>query len=86
MHLTSFCNNNIGRGIFTKYSKLISVLLTAEKTNELLLKNHDLRPTGSAAVPEAHANANKNSGQFRGHGRRQRKGFYRDGNRSSLSN
>ena len=71
---------------FTKYSELISVLLTAEKTNELLLKNHDLRPTGSAAVPEAHANANKSSGQFRGHGRRQGRGFRRGGDRSGPNN
>ena len=70
---------------FTKYSELISVLLTAEKTNELLLKNHDLKPNGSAAMPEAHANANKNSGQFRGRGCRQG-GFRKGGNRSSPNN
>ena len=71
---------------FTKHFELILVLLTAEKTNELLLKNHDLRPTGSAAVPEAHANANKNSGQFRGRGRRQRRGFRKGSSRSSPNN
>ena len=44
---------------FTKYSELISVLLIVEKTNELLLKNHDLRPTGFTATLEAHVNSNK---------------------------
>ena len=71
---------------FTKYFELISVLLTAKKTNELLLKNHDLRPTRSAVVLEAHANANKNSGQFRDLGRKQGRGFCRGGNRSGPNN
>ncbi|CAA7051318.1 unnamed protein product [Microthlaspi erraticum] len=40
---------------FQKYSQLISCLLVAEQNNELLMKNHDLRPTGSAPFPEANA-------------------------------
>lgn len=40
---------------FTEYSELISCLLIAEQNNELLLRNHEARPVGSAAVPEAHA-------------------------------
>ncbi|XP_012846933.1 PREDICTED: uncharacterized protein LOC105966904 [Erythranthe guttata] len=48
--------------------ELISVLLTAQKTNELLLKNHDLRPSGSQGVPEAHAN--KKTNRFKGRGRK----------------
>ena len=40
---------------FKTYFELISVLLTAEQTNQLLLKNHDLRPAGSKAIPEANA-------------------------------
>ena len=40
---------------FEKYSELITVLLIAEKNNELLMRNHNMRPTGSAAVPEANA-------------------------------
>ena len=32
---------------FTKYSKLISCLLIAEQNNELLMKNHQSRPTRS---------------------------------------
>lgn len=31
---------------FKKYSELISVLLVAEQNNELLMKNHNMRPTG----------------------------------------
>ena len=57
---------------FATYSELISVLLTAEQTNELLLKDHDLRPTGSKALPEAHANSEKNIGRFKGYKRRQK--------------
>ncbi|XP_073119943.1 uncharacterized protein [Henckelia pumila] len=38
---------------FKKYSELISCLLVAEQNNELLLKNHQLRPTGSTPFPEA---------------------------------
>ena len=33
---------------FRKYSELISCLLVAEQNNELLMKNHEARPTGSA--------------------------------------
>jgi hypothetical protein len=32
---------------FTRYSELISCLLVAEQNNELLMKNHQSRPTGS---------------------------------------
>ena len=65
------------------------MLLTVEKTNELLLKNHDLRPAGSKALPEAHANSEKIIGQFKGYKRMQeynpRKGG-RKFNRSRKSN
>ena len=40
---------------FTKYSELIACLLVAEKNNELLLQNHQSRPTGFKAFPEANA-------------------------------
>ena len=60
----------------------MSVLLTVEKTNELLLKNHDLRPIGSRAVLEAHTNAQKSSGPSKGYGRKQDKYFRRGGSRS----
>ncbi|KAI5332275.1 hypothetical protein L3X38_022404 [Prunus dulcis] len=36
---------------FKKYSELVSCLLLAEQNNELLLKNHQSRPTGSAPLP-----------------------------------
>ena len=39
----------------TKYSELIACLLVAEKNNELLLHNHQSRPTGFKAFPEANA-------------------------------
>ena len=55
---------------FATYSNLISMLLTVEQTNELLLKNHDLRPAGSKALPEAHANSEKIIGHFKGYKRR----------------
>ncbi|XP_048496473.1 uncharacterized protein LOC125495714 [Beta vulgaris subsp. vulgaris] len=38
---------------FKKYSELISCLLVAEQNNELLMKNHESRPTGSVPFPEA---------------------------------
>ena len=47
------------------------MLLTAEQTNELLLKNHDLRLDGSKALPEAHAKSEKIIGHFKGYKRRQ---------------
>ena len=36
--------------------------MTVEKINELLLKNHDIKPTGSTAMLEAQANAYKSLG------------------------
>ena len=47
------------------------MLLIAEQTNELLLKNHDLRPADSKAFPEAHANSKKIIGHFKGYKHRQ---------------
>ncbi|XP_070668746.1 uncharacterized protein [Malus domestica] len=40
---------------FTEYNQLISVLMVAEQNNELLMKNHNSRPTGSAPFPEVNA-------------------------------
>ncbi|XP_074290545.1 uncharacterized protein LOC141617261 [Silene latifolia] len=63
---------------FKKYSELISCLLVAEQNNELLMKNHESRPTDSTPLPEANImsyNEKRNyrdhassSGQGRGHG------------------
>ena len=71
---------------FTKYSELISILLVVEQTNDMLLKNQDLRPTGSTAMPEAHANFNMSFGHFKGHGHRHDRGFRRDGGRFGANN
>ena len=63
---------------FNKYSELIACLLVAEKNNELLLKNHQSRLTGSIPLPEANATIQVNRrrrgrrhGQGRGCGRGQ---------------
>ncbi|KAK2390680.1 hypothetical protein QL285_064199 [Trifolium repens] len=40
---------------FTEYSDLVAALLVAEQNNELLIKNHQLRPTGTIAYPEINA-------------------------------
>ena len=37
---------------FKKYTELSSHLLVAEQNNDLLMKNHENRPTGSAPFPE----------------------------------
>ena len=42
---------------YTKYSELIHILLQAKKHDELLMKNHNARPTGAMPIAEAHANA-----------------------------
>ena len=49
---------------FTKYSELISCLLVVEQNNELLMRNHQSRPTGSEPFPEVNAI----SSQIRGRG------------------
>ena len=71
---------------FKTYSELISVLLTAEQTNQLLLKNHDLRPAGSKAIPEANASENRNTSRFRGRGRGSRRGSQRGNGRPTHHN
>ncbi|XP_051134170.1 uncharacterized protein LOC127253564 [Andrographis paniculata] len=40
---------------FQKYSELITCFLLAKQNNELLLKNHESRPTGANPFPEANA-------------------------------
>jgi hypothetical protein len=68
---------------FKKYSELISCLLVAEQNNELLMKNHQSRLTGSSPFPEANvtsfpeANAvsfKGNRGRGRGRGPRRGRG------------
>jgi hypothetical protein len=56
---------------FTRYSELISCLLVAEQNNELLMKNHQSRPTSSTPFPEANGTSfcgNKGN-HYRGRGR-----------------
>ncbi|GJX27688.1 hypothetical protein Tco_0235767 [Tanacetum coccineum] len=56
---------------FKKYCDLISCLLVAEQNNELLMKNHESRPTGSTPLSEANVVAhNQNRGRGRGSDRR----------------
>ena len=60
---------------FKKYSELISCLLVAEQNNELLMKNHEIRPTGSAPFPEVNVSVrNNNYDNGRGRGRRRGRG------------
>jgi hypothetical protein len=53
---------------FKKYSELISCLLVAEQNNELLMQNHQSRPTGSSPLPEANATSfpEANATSFKG--------------------
>ncbi|XP_076907544.1 uncharacterized protein LOC143564029 [Bidens hawaiensis] len=61
---------------FTKYSERISCLLVAKQNSELLMKNHETRPVGTAPFPEANvATYNGQSGnRGRGHGRDYQRG------------
>ena len=60
---------------YTKHSELISVLLVAEKHNQLLMQNHSSRSTGSAPIPEANFAQQRNNNKFgNGRGRRNNRG------------
>ncbi|XP_059281024.1 uncharacterized protein LOC132034658 [Lycium ferocissimum] len=69
---------------FKKYSDLIAHLLVAEQHNELLMKNHESRPTGTAPFPEVneanfrHSRRGRGRGPSRGHGRGQGRNFNHD--------
>ncbi|XP_028789929.1 uncharacterized protein LOC114745922 [Neltuma alba] len=57
---------------FNKYSELISCLLVAEQNNELLMRNHESRPTSSTPFQEANVVAiesTRSHGRGRGRGR-----------------
>ena len=47
---------------FKKYSELISHLFVAEQHNDLLMKNHESRPTGSMPFPEVNTQIFTNLG------------------------
>lgn len=70
---------------FKKYFELITCLLVAEQNNTLLMRNHEVHPTGSAPFPEANIIARSNQsetrqdnhcdhGQGHGQGYRRRRG------------
>ncbi|GKE58158.1 retrovirus-related pol polyprotein from transposon TNT 1-94, partial [Tanacetum coccineum] len=59
---------------FTRYSELNAYLLVAEQNNELLMKNHQSRPTGSLAYPEVNAIKNDTKSFMRGQGQSHGKG------------
>ncbi|XP_057452519.1 uncharacterized protein LOC130744345 [Lotus japonicus] len=71
---------------FTKYSELISCLLVAEQNNELLMKNHESRPTGSAPFPEANVATYNHNTRGRGRGRGRGNGHRRDHGRVPINN
>ncbi|XP_058753390.1 uncharacterized protein LOC131626587 [Vicia villosa] len=50
---------------FTEYSDLVAALLVAEQNNELLIKNHQSRPTGTITYPEINVTTfNRGRGGF----------------------
>ena len=53
---------------FEKYYELISCLLVAKQNNEMLLQNHQSRPTGSASIPEVNVASSNGCGRGHGHG------------------
>ena len=59
---------------FTKYYELIACLPVAEKNNELLLHNHQSRPTGFKSFPEANATFALPHSNRQGHKNRPSKG------------
>ncbi|XP_074359700.1 uncharacterized protein LOC141699759 [Apium graveolens] len=60
---------------FQKYGELISLLLVDKKNNELLLKNHQIHPTGSAQLPENERGKGHRGGW--GYGRNRGRGNFR---------
>ncbi|CAN1215636.1 hypothetical protein LINPERPRIM_LOCUS309, partial [Linum perenne] len=55
---------------FTKYLQLISCILVAEQNNDLLLKNHQSRPTGTAPYLEVNVTTyDQNIDRYRGRDR-----------------
>ena len=66
---------------FKKYFELISHLLVAEQHNDLRMKNHASRPTGSMSFPEVNtiifyqSRREKGRGPNRGHSRGRGRNF-----------
>ncbi|GJX05709.1 hypothetical protein Tco_0191625 [Tanacetum coccineum] len=59
---------------FTRYSELNAYLLVVEQNNELLMKNHQSRHTGSLACLEVNATKNDTKSFMRGQGQSHGKG------------
>jgi hypothetical protein len=49
---------------YRQYSELMNALLAAKTQNELLMKNYNMRPVGSNALPEAQASFHKKPQTF----------------------
>lgn len=66
---------------YKRFSELIVTLILTEKNCELLIKNHNSRPTGSKALPEVNAtdvrNPERRGQTYRGHGRGRGRRFNR---------
>ncbi|XP_040367265.1 uncharacterized protein LOC121050602 [Rosa chinensis] len=76
---------------FARFSELVTVLLLAEKTNDLLLRNDQARPTGTTAIPLPEVNVianheNNLAKRNRGRGRRRRSERPRHGRRNGPRN
>ncbi|XP_004237325.1 uncharacterized protein [Solanum lycopersicum] len=74
---------------FKKYSELISHLLAAEQHNDLLMKNHESRPTGSMSFPEVNTTNFHTSKREKGRGPSRDRGRGRNlnhGDRLALNN
>ncbi|XP_068318471.1 uncharacterized protein [Pyrus communis] len=74
-------DNNIENEAFNEYNQLIYMLLVAEQNNELLMKNHQSRPTRSSPFPEVNAaslevNATSSSGNNHKRGRGHKGGWW----------
>ncbi|XP_074290138.1 uncharacterized protein LOC141616880 [Silene latifolia] len=69
LRLQDFKSTQYREKSFKKYSELISCLLVAEQNNELLMKNHESRPTGSTPFLEANVIAHKDHARSSSQGR-----------------
>ncbi|XP_017647685.1 uncharacterized protein LOC108487855 [Gossypium arboreum] len=81
--MCSYSSNTVERAL-KNYSELISYLLVAQQNNELLMKNHGIRPTGTAPLPEVNVTVHNKYGnekyKSRDHGRSGRRGRRRTNN------
>ncbi|GJR43792.1 RNA-directed DNA polymerase, eukaryota [Tanacetum coccineum] len=68
---------------FIRYSELNVYLLVAEQNNELLMQNHQSRPTRSLTYPEVNATKNDPKSFMRGQGQSHGKGRVQFGKNSS---